>query len=139
MLDLSRTEPRILALGEPLRVRYFTADENPSGGRSFPSGHAVNNFAIATVFALFLRWGWLVYLPASLVAYSRVYNGSHWPSDIAVSVFLGIGIALLCTALAEWLWRHLGPRLTPSWHARRPSLLPWGEPAAETESSTVPA
>lgn len=123
MVDLERTEPKFLALARPPRVRYFTADGNPSGGRSFPSGHAVNNFAVATVFALFYRFGWLAYLSASLVAYSRIYNGSHWPSDVMVSVFLGAGVALASVGLVSWIWRVMGGRLMPRTHGRHPELV----------------
>jgi len=50
-------------------------------GGSFPSGHAANNFAIATVLALFYRFGWLYFFAAVFVSYSQVCVGSHYSFD----------------------------------------------------------
>jgi len=61
------------------------------GGWSFPSSHAVNNFAAAAVASAFYprsaRW---LYGYALLVAYSRVYVGVHYPSDILGGALIGI-------------------------------------------------
>jgi undecaprenyl-diphosphatase len=123
-LDLQHVSPRFLAVGHPLRQSYSVARIQPPHGNSFPSGHASNNFALATVAALFYRRrGWLVYLPATLVAYSRVYVGSHWPSDVVVSALIGTGIAFLVCAGLEKLWAALGPRWVPALHERHPFLL----------------
>jgi undecaprenyl-diphosphatase len=60
-------------------------------GKSFPSSHTVNMFAVATVVACFYRRiGLGVYLLAAAVAWSRIYCGAHWPSDIPPSMALGI-------------------------------------------------
>lgn len=134
-VDLAKVKPRLLALGHKLRIKYSTAREPIERGRSFPSGHAVNNFAVATVFAVFLRFGWLMYLPAALVGYSRIYTGSHWPSDILISGVLGIGISLLAIALLELLWRKLAPGLLPTLAAAHPSLV--GCHAQECASSNT--
>lgn len=122
-LDLEHTNPRLLAIGKPLRESFSEARILPPQGNSFPSGHASNNFALATVAAIFFRRGWLVYLPAILVAYSRVYVGSHWPSDVLVSAFIGTGIAFLVCAAMEALWRAKGGRWVPGLHERHPSLF----------------
>ncbi len=123
-LDLEHVSPRILALGEPLRESFSEARIQPAQGNSFPSGHASNTFALATVAALFYRRrGWLVYIPAVLVAYSRVYVGSHWPSDVVISAFLGTGLALLVCAGLEKLWRVFGARWVPQVFDRHPCLL----------------
>ncbi len=60
-------------------------------GQSFPSAHAANNFAAAIVAILFypaMRWWFMLW--AFLVAYSRVYCGVHYPSDILGGSLLGI-------------------------------------------------
>jgi undecaprenyl-diphosphatase len=122
-LDLQHTSPRFLAIGKSLRESYSEARILPPHGNSFPSGHASNNFALATVAAVFFRRGWLVYLPAALVAYSRMYVGSHWPSDVLVSVFIGSGIGFLVCAALEALWRSRGARWVPRLHDRHPTLF----------------
>jgi membrane-associated phospholipid phosphatase len=64
------------------------------GGKSFPSGHAVNSFGAAMIIGLFytrLRAGMFVW--ASLVALSRVYGGVHYVSDISAGAVFGSVIA----------------------------------------------
>jgi undecaprenyl-diphosphatase len=123
-LDLAAAAPRLLALTKPLREEYSGARIRPPRGKSFPSAHAANNFAVATVCAVFFRrWGWLLFLPAILVAYSRIYVGSHWPLDVLVSCLLGLGIGLLVVAGAEALWRRWGGFWLPRLHTAHPSLL----------------
>src|SRR4029434_2610220 len=96
----------------------------PPRGRSFPSGHAANNFAMAAVCAAFFRrWGWLLFLPAFLVSYSRVYVGSHWPLDVVVSCLLGVGVGLLAVVAIEAFWRRWGGRWIPPLHAKYPAPL----------------
>jgi membrane-associated phospholipid phosphatase len=61
----------------------------------FPSSHAANHFGIAT-FMIFLmgtrkRFGlgfWLWW--ASIIAFSRIYVGVHFPLDVIAGAFLGI-------------------------------------------------
>lgn len=123
-LDLARAKPRFLAMNKPLRIEYATPGIRQSNGNSFPSGHASNTFAGATVITLFYRrWGCLAFLPAALVAYSRIYVGSHWPTDVSVSCLLGVGIALLSVAAMSALWRKFGGRWLPRVSAAHPELL----------------
>lgn len=123
-LDLGPAKPRFLALNQTLKQEYSVARIKPPHGNSFPSGHASNNFTVAVVCAVFYRrWGWLAFLPAALVAYSRIYVGSHWPLDVLVSCFLGSGIGLLTCASLDAIWRRWGTHLAPKVWSRHPEVL----------------
>src|ERR1700687_5998441 len=67
------------------------------GVGSFPSGHAIAAFSIATVFANRYpnpRWHvWLAYGLASAVGFSRVSLQSHFPSDVFAGAALGYAIS----------------------------------------------
>lgn len=123
-VDLAKGRPRLLSVAKPLQVKYSQASINPQGGRSFPSGHTANIFCVATViFVFYRRWGWLAYLPAGLITYSRIYVGAHWPSDVTVSIFLAIGVTLITLAGINWLWGKFGGYCFPHWHANHPLLI----------------
>lgn len=61
---------------------------------SFTSSHAFNHFAFATYAHFTLRkhasWMFLLYPWAALIAYSQVYVGVHYPSDVMAGALLGI-------------------------------------------------
>ncbi len=67
-----------------------------TGSYSFPSNHAINNFAAATFFAhLYPSYRYILYITAFLVAISRVYLGLHYPSDILAGAAVGILFGIL--------------------------------------------
>lgn len=85
-----------------------TVEAEPASGYSFPSGHAATSVAgaIAAV-RMFPRLAVPVWMLAGLIAYSRIYVGVHYPSDVAAGALLGVACA----------WMALG--------GRHPSAGPW--------------
>ncbi len=81
---------------------------------SFPSGHAAGAFALALLIVLFWpRWRRHAFLAAALVAFSRVYLGQHYPSDVLAGAILGLGTAAVMYGLfyapahptrPRWAW-----------------------------------
>ena len=69
------------------------------GPYGFPSSHSSNSFALATFFVLLLmkhyRWIKFVMFPSILVAYSRIYLGVHYPSDVFCGMLIGILLGIL--------------------------------------------
>jgi membrane-associated phospholipid phosphatase len=91
---------------------------------SFPSAHAANCFAMAMLAFIFYRRSvWFMVPLASAVAISRVYNGVHYPSDVAIGAILGAGYAAAFAVLMQTLWNVIGKRFFPAWHAQLPNLL----------------
>ena len=73
-------------------------------GYSFPSSHAVNNFALATVLTMVYKKAWWIFgMFATLIGFSRIYVGVHYPADVVVGAFIGIFLALLMYFLSLYL------------------------------------
>ena len=112
----------------------------PGPGRgdynSMPSSHAANWFAATMIFLVYYRRSWRFLLPlACLVAFSRVYNGVHYPSDVLAGAILGAGYAAAGLWAFEAIWRWAGRRWFPLWWEKLPSLLnaECGTQSAEVE------
>ncbi|OOP60980.1 hypothetical protein BMF89_15080 [Arthrobacter sp. SRS-W-1-2016] len=104
IVDRHRPDPAVLF--DPLSPE--------TGSNSFPSGHV--SFAVALVFALYFlvrgsRWAavtaWAGAGLAVVVAWSRVYIGVHYPSDVVAS-FLATSAAVIVLA---GLWNLYAPRV----------------------------
>ena len=77
---------------------------------SFPSGHSAAAFAFATgvghvmpTTAIPLR------VLATLVAYSRVHTGVHYPGDVVAGTLMGAAFAQITTYAIDRRWDVAGP------------------------------
>ena len=76
------------------------------GSFSFPSNHASNIFALAAYFSYNYRKLELpCFIFASLVGYSRVYLGAHYPMDVLAGAAWGMLVGLSAAIAAERLTR----------------------------------
>lgn len=61
---------------------------------SFPSAHAALSFMMATILAhRFPRYRILFYVLAGFIAWTRLYLGLHYPTDVIAGALLGFGIS----------------------------------------------
>lgn len=78
---------------------------------AFPSSHAANAFAVATVIAR--RWRRLAVPIAAFalaVAFSRMYLDRHWLSDVSGGALIGVAGALLGVVCVE-RWKRANGRI----------------------------
>jgi len=92
-----RTRPYYVS---PLReLRYRRLDSY-----SFPSGHATTSFGLAFLISCFypiLPVQLAAYSISSLIGFSRIYVGEHYPSDVISGALLGILISNLLLPIFE--------------------------------------
>lgn len=80
-------------------------------GYSFPSSHAVNSFAIATIFtAHYNKYWWIFGIYATVVSFSRIYVGVHFPFDVVAGAIVGI----LCSLFVYILWLYVFKKVLSS-------------------------
>ena len=69
---------------------------------SFPSGHTIASFEAATALAIHnKKLGIPALILAGLIAFSRLYLYVHYPTDVLVSIGLGIAFAFISSWLAQ--------------------------------------
>lgn len=86
---------------------------------SFPSGHTETAFALAVALAYFVpRKRAVFYTLATLVGFSRVYNGEHFPLDVLCGGLIGYG----CAHLGLLIYSRFRKRITLQ--LVKPGVLP---------------
>ncbi len=89
-----RLRPNAIPVGGNYSDTWFENYQPPLlGEESFPSGHTIAAFSVATVFAR--RYGshrwvpWVAYGAATAVGFSRLTLQAHFPSDVFVGATFG--------------------------------------------------
>ena len=123
-VELQKARPKFMTLFKKPTTRFSDQSDRNRSGPSFPSGHVTNN-TIAAVYLTFFyrRRGWLYWIMAVAVGYSRIYLGAHWPTDVIATLFLASGEALLLLGLFELIWKTAARKWAPNLYARHPSLI----------------
>jgi undecaprenyl-diphosphatase len=93
----------------PFKTYSFIEKLSEGGDSSFPSGHTLEAFAMATALSLSFSKKKIiipVYLWAMLVAYSRMALGVHYPSDVLAGIIIGTFIGWT----VPWIFNRFTPR-----------------------------
>jgi membrane-associated phospholipid phosphatase len=93
-----RQRPDEIAVNGNYSDTFFQSHKSFLGiSSSFPSGHAMMSFSVATVLARrYRQHRWVPYVAyglASVISFSRVTIGAHFPSDVFLGAALGYAIA----------------------------------------------
>jgi len=71
------------------------------GGFSCPSGHASMAFMAAFILTKCFKKGYIFFLVAASVAFSRIYLGFHYMSDVVIGSIIGYLIGFIVTSVSE--------------------------------------
>ncbi len=92
-----------------------TVNNYKGGLYGFASSHAANTFGVAMFLWLLLKpkypWVVFLFLWATLVTYTRIYLGVHFPGDIVVGGLIGIGFGWMGTLLVNSMLRKFRARV----------------------------
>lgn len=76
--------------------------------KSFPSGHATNAFAVAWVMfrCMDKKWGVPAVVLASVICFTRLYVGVHYPTDVIFGILIGIAASEAAILIVRCLVRR---------------------------------
>lgn len=96
VVKLNTKRPRPFAANPEIK-----AEVPPLDKYSFPSGHTMNNLAVASaVFFAVPQFGWVMMLLPLTWGLLRVYYGVHWLTD----VLCGFALGILSFAIGHMIW-----------------------------------
>ncbi len=102
---------------EAIKDLVYLPNGHCGGAYGFISSHACNCFALAVFITHLLKRyykkiAWVMFIWASLVAYSRIYMGVHYPGDVVVGVIVGMLIGIITSMLYDIISRKVNFGIT---------------------------
>ena len=95
-------------------VKDFNGNLYYGGKYGFASSHAANTFGAATFFFLLFRktrkWIVWLFLWATVMTYTRIYLGVHYPGDIIVGGIVGALCGAIGYFLSQWVKNKIDQR-----------------------------
>ena len=95
----------LLSHNESLQSTIHIVNGYRGGPFGFVSSHAANCFGIALLLAMIFKnrlFTWTMVVWATLMCYSRIYLGVHYPGDIVCGAILGFLAAWLVYRIFVW-------------------------------------
>jgi membrane-associated phospholipid phosphatase len=93
----------------PFVTHPYIEKLSEAGSSSFPSGHTLEAFAVATVLSILFSGKKItvpLYIWATAVAYSRIALGVHYPTDVLAGIIIGTFIG--------WIIPYMFSRFFPT-------------------------
>lgn len=90
---------------EPIAAHVHTVNGYVGGWYGTVSSHAANCFGLALFTSLLIRrrwYAWMMFGWATLVTYSRIYLGVHYPMDILFGILEGLFWAWVWYRIYRW-------------------------------------
>lgn len=82
--------------GDAFKIFMDSINYKYPSSYSFPSGHSFSSFNVATSLTLYnKKFGYVAYPLATLMAFSRIFVGAHYLTDVLAGIALGIIFGLL--------------------------------------------
>ena len=102
---------------EAIKDLVYLPNGHCGGAYGFISSHACNTFALAVFITHILKRyykkiAWVMFIWASLVAYSRIYMGVHYPGDVVVGAIVGMLVGFIISKLYDIISRKLNIHAT---------------------------
>jgi undecaprenyl-diphosphatase len=96
-----------------IQTKVHLLNGHCGGTYGFVSSHASNTFALAMFLTLLFKdyikyFGIFIFAWASIVSYSRIYSGVHYPADVAVGAIVGMGIGVVVFKIYQYTNTRLG-------------------------------
>ena len=103
--------PRPSNPASPVFWMVHLVDGHSAGGDfGFPSCHAANTFALATLVSFYLKRRATViflFIWAIITCYSRIYLAAHYPGDLLAGALLGAAVAYVVYLLTMFVGHRL--------------------------------